>query len=1064
MVVRCRSSAARRLALARCALGVALVLAGWPVRTAAAAQPAPGPAASGAGATAADGASAGVAAAPRAPRRTMVFAVELASADPALRPAWQLEALRAVLAADLAVEGLRPARASAERTAAPGALPWWRCSAARCDVTAYRDVGVDLVLRVALASAELRYQLWWVGAAPEPLKLDGAGAIALGAGQRRGELAQALITEIRAAQRRRAATQVAAGEKAAAVAAPQLRLELIAVTALALLFAIPLLVAAACRLAPAAVARLRSTRISALLLLLAGAAVLASARYGELVTRAPTAVFLLGGLAWGTLLAALVPAALPPLLGLSRVEYDELFLVLGAWLSVAWRRTALVATAALAVGAAALAGARALELSPQLTWGVALPLSGLAVWHALRALVDVLALRLDRVLVDGEAGAEEPWHDAVAGYVRGYFRRNGLGAQEALLSNVWFLPGARPGIAFYGGGLAASRVVIERRLLERALAPYGRPHDYAAPRVSTLHWMQWNAGLIVPTEVGSAVATRDQRQPRELIVESDEQEHQLLGEPVTLAGVLEPAALDPRRRYLPHQDTAWLAWDPGEGHDGTDAGDQDWLFGALVVALGAIARGEDRTATLRELVRARGLAMRPARRRAVAVTPAAASSTDAAVAAATDMSRSRELRAAAGTGMAPRARAAGHAPPVEPALTAQAPSVAAVEAAPAERAPATPTAGEADKRVAQADAAVPSDADEPRMIDGTKELAAVADPDAEIEEARGATEPDDEPRMIDGTKEFAAVADPDAEIEEARGATEPDDEPRMIDGTKELAAVADPDAVISAAPPSQRDAVTLPQSGKLEAWRKESPQPAPAAPEPTSPAPPAPRTESSDDGGRSLRAVDSAIAVDAPGGGAGPQRRAPVRPPPVAVVPPAPQVVPVWPSAAPLPGPAPARPSALRRALQLWDRGSVRLGDIQAALHAARHHLAQALGWSLWQRDDLLTARAHPPELERVSVMVLHTLELEAPADRVQAARLRWLAPLLRRAGSDAEGARLAQRRRRRALLLAAAVAAGLVGFAVASALSFHTEYVRRRAAEITSPRQAEGASDHGQR
>jgi hypothetical protein len=35
----------------------------------------------------------------------------------------------------------------------------------------------------------------------------------------------------------------------------------------------------------------------------------------------------------------------------------------------------------------------------------------------------------------------------------------------------------------------------------------GRPHDYAAPRVSTLHWTQWNARLVMATEPGAAVAT-----------------------------------------------------------------------------------------------------------------------------------------------------------------------------------------------------------------------------------------------------------------------------------------------------------------------------------------------------------------------------------------------------------------------------------------------------------------------------------------------------------------------------------------------------------------------------
>jgi hypothetical protein len=134
-------------------------------------------------------------------------------------------------------------------------------------------------------------------------------------------------------------------------------------------------------------------------------------------------------------------------------------------------------------------------------------------------------------------------------------------------------------------------------LLELALAPTGRPHDYAAPRVSTLHWTQWNAGLVVPTEPGAKLASVEERQVHHLTDEG-ELVREPLGEPPTLAGIIEPEDLDPRKSYRPHEDPLWLDWDSGEEYDGTDAGDRDFLFGALVRALGDIQRGTARANTL----------------------------------------------------------------------------------------------------------------------------------------------------------------------------------------------------------------------------------------------------------------------------------------------------------------------------------------------------------------------------------------------------------------------------------------------------------------------------------
>jgi hypothetical protein len=268
--------------------------------------------------------------------------------------------------------------------------------------------------------------------------------------------------------------------------------------------------------------------------------------------------------------------------------------VLGAWAAAAGRRTlaVVVAYAPVAIGAyfaCALAG-----VDSAVALAVAVPIALLAARLWVRCATAVAASVLDARLVD-TAGAEA-WHDATRAYVVGYQRRNGLPVDGELLARVRFLPGHGDEVVAYGGGLTDSRIVIPRKMLELALAPAGRPHDYAAPRVSTLHWTQWNAGLVVPTEAGAVIATRDQRQPRAMPDEG-EHERQLLGEPPTLAGTIEPDDLDHRRTYRPAEDRIWLDWDSGEEYDGTDPGDRDFLFGACVLALGDIQRHADRLAT-----------------------------------------------------------------------------------------------------------------------------------------------------------------------------------------------------------------------------------------------------------------------------------------------------------------------------------------------------------------------------------------------------------------------------------------------------------------------------------
>jgi hypothetical protein len=304
---------------------------------------------------------------------------------------------------------------------------------------------------------------------------------------------------------------------------------------------------------------------------------------------------LLGGLAWGAFAAACIPRAFPPLIGLHRVEHHELPAAIGAWIAVAIQRALFVSLALAPLVAAVWFAGLALELSALVTWGVVLPIAGLVVRFVWQLTVRLLAKRLDAELVDGAPTTANPWHAEVRGYLGGYLVRANLDVDETLVESMRFLPG-REDDAIY---VYAGRVVIGRAILEHALAPYGRPHDFAMPRVSTLHWTHWNSGLVMATEADQKLATREDRDPsKHATVDEGVHERVAIGEPPTFTGFIEPVMLDGRTQYRPGDDPLWLDWDPGEEFDGTDAGDKDFLFGVLVLAMGAIQRHEDRGGTL----------------------------------------------------------------------------------------------------------------------------------------------------------------------------------------------------------------------------------------------------------------------------------------------------------------------------------------------------------------------------------------------------------------------------------------------------------------------------------
>ncbi|HMG22464.1 MAG TPA: hypothetical protein VK607_14125, partial [Kofleriaceae bacterium] len=497
-----------------------------------------------------------------AARRSVVLEVAAAPGGaPGGAVDWRAEALVQTLTADLADDRLAP-------RAAPS------CGGP-CSDAALRAAGVELVVRATLAPGQLAlgYELraLWPGG-PAPVR----GAIALRGLDRvgfAGVLRDQLHRMARATSEDTAAPEPgAAGEQpAAATASAASAASAVGAAAGALPspgdVAVMLGIALAVLATPIAAGSLRARRLvarTAALRTVAGAGgvgalgiALAALEPGN----GRGALLAAGGLAWGALAAVTAPVVLPPLVGMARSDYRELLRLLAGWAGLVVRRAAAVAVFYLpvVVGAVLLGDAAQSALVSALLLPLILPLALLVARQWLRLTIAAAAERLDAALIDGSADAAG-WQGAVRDYFVGYLRRNGLPVDAARLDRLVVLPALGDEVRVYGGGATHTRLAIPRRMLELALAPWGRPHDYAAPRISTLHWTQWNAGLVMATEPGAAIATREQRQPRETTTEGDPSENarEHIGEAPTLIGIIEPRALDPRTSYRPHDDPAWL--------------------------------------------------------------------------------------------------------------------------------------------------------------------------------------------------------------------------------------------------------------------------------------------------------------------------------------------------------------------------------------------------------------------------------------------------------------------------------------------------------------------------
>jgi hypothetical protein len=329
-----------------------------------------------------------------------------------------------------------------------------------------------------------------------------------------------------------------------------------------------------------------------------------------------------GGLSWGWLTLLLFRIVLPRLHGIERIRHGNLGFLLEAWLYSTVLRTVPVAAVAVPLGWGVVAAGNALGTDPRLLWTLILPLAGLLAAFLLVSLVDNLSLLLDRLLVDGPASTENPWHPAIKRYFLGYLRRSGIQIEQRLLDRALFLPGDTSGVVIYGGALSPPRILVDPALLDIAL---GQVEEDTEPPPRPVELDDWTAGTLLPSEEPSEAKVeqraRQRRVARRLEKKRRRQKKPLLrryarprliGQNETLLGTIAPLPVDETvpliaddredfgvvRELLTDHYAAFERSSYEEEYDDTDPTQKDFLFGALLRAMGDVQRRDAPLSTL----------------------------------------------------------------------------------------------------------------------------------------------------------------------------------------------------------------------------------------------------------------------------------------------------------------------------------------------------------------------------------------------------------------------------------------------------------------------------------
>lgn len=515
----------------------------------------------------------------------------------------------------------------------------------RCLVAAYRAAGVDVVVLGALERRGLAWAVWetWTPtrASDGRLRVDGVTAATLE--RRIGEIIRPIVQHgglldqrpvADAAPPAKPATPTAAAATAGAATTPAATTPAATTPAattptatasapapahnwlpallvvLALLVALPPLVPLVLVRARERKGRARpSSRPWSIALAATLAALAVAARSADVraaLAAAPTAPSAIAaGMVWGAFALVVVRWVFSPIGGLGQIRHDALWSLLRSWAALSLLRALLGALALAPILFVAMRACAASDVPERVTVAVVLPAVGLVAYFCLLALVDNLTLFLDVQLVIGPATERNPWHGTIRRYCRGYLRRNGADFDGALFARTLFLPSLLPKVVSYGGGFARPRIVVGEPVREAALG--GLPDEDEFPdRTVNPDELPW--GLLVPgapadehrlaraekvrTQLTAAPARKRGHAPR------------LLGESATMLGWVLPQPGDSGvpliantvedyeivKRLLTEHYAAFERNSDDDEVDDTDPTQRDFLFGALIRELGAVAR------------------------------------------------------------------------------------------------------------------------------------------------------------------------------------------------------------------------------------------------------------------------------------------------------------------------------------------------------------------------------------------------------------------------------------------------------------------------------------------
>jgi hypothetical protein len=336
--------------------------------------------------------------------------------------------------------------------------------------------------------------------------------------------------------------------------------------------------------------------------------------------RAPQLLVPLGaGMLWGAFVLVNAGWVFAPIHGLGQIRHDVLWPLLRAWAVLSFMRATLLILYVPALWLTVRACA-AIPLPDFLTYGFALPAVGLLVYFWLLTLVDNLALFLDVAMVLGPATPRNPWHGTIKRYFRGYVRRHGVELDARLLDRTLFLPAVLPNIISYGGGFARPRILVGEQPRDAALG--GLPDENEFPERS-VNPEELPLGFLVPAldaPDGGDVTRLAQERAAEsrryaLTTAAARPRHpspRLVGESATLLGWVLPQSGGEGIPLISNNsdDFAvvkslltehYAAFERGlddDEVDDTDPSQKDFLFGALIREMGALARRDSFVATI----------------------------------------------------------------------------------------------------------------------------------------------------------------------------------------------------------------------------------------------------------------------------------------------------------------------------------------------------------------------------------------------------------------------------------------------------------------------------------